>query len=199
MKNSKKIMIVEHSSLIINGLLSFFEDSSNINVVAKLENIEHIESKISSLSPDILIINPIVLSLSERNILKQLAHLFPQMIFVAIHSSYIEQNVLRQFKEVIELNDNKQTVLSKIYNLFNDNNNAIVQNENFELSNRETDVLIAVAKGMSNKEISDRLNISIHTVMTHRKNIIKKTGIRSVSGLTVYALLNNLIEENEVV
>ena len=70
--------------------------------------------------------------------------------------------------------------------------------DDVELSKRETDVLVAVAKGMMNKEIADQMNISIHTVISHRKNITRKTGIKSVSGLTVYALLNNLIDETEV-
>ena len=51
---------------------------------------------------------------------------------------------------------------------------------------------------MLNKEIADLYNISIHTVITHRKNITRKTGIKTVAGLTVYALLNNLIDMNSV-
>lgn len=46
------------------------------------------------------------------------------------------------------------------------------------------------------KDIADRYNISIHTVITHRKNITRKTGIKTVAGLTVYVLLNNLIDVN---
>ena len=65
--------------------------------------------------------------------------------------------------------------------------------ENYELSDRETDVLILVAKGLSSKEIADKLNISVHTVNTHRKNITHKTGIKSVAGLAVYAMLHNLV------
>ena len=71
-------------------------------------------------------------------------------------------------------------------------------NDDFDLSLREKEVLIAVAKGKTNKEIADELNISIHTVMTHRKNITSKTGIKSISGLTVYALLNNLVKQEDV-
>ena len=65
-----------------------------------------------------------------------------------------------------------------------------------ELSAREKEILVCVAKGMLNKEIADAENISIHTVITHRKNITRKTGIKTVAGLTVYALLNNLIDIN---
>jgi DNA-binding CsgD family transcriptional regulator len=57
---------------------------------------------------------------------------------------------------------------------------------------------VLVAKGLANKEIADKLNISIHTVMSHRKNIAHKTGIKSVAGLTVYALLNNLLDAADV-
>jgi len=67
-----------------------------------------------------------------------------------------------------------------------------------ELSGREKDILICVAKGMLNKEIADRFNLSIHTVITHRKNITRKTGIKTVAGLTVYALLNGLIDMSSV-
>ena len=51
---------------------------------------------------------------------------------------------------------------------------------------------------MLNKEIADKLNLSIYTVITHRKNITHKTGIKTVAGLTVYALLNNLIDMNSL-
>ena len=67
-----------------------------------------------------------------------------------------------------------------------------------ELSAREKEILLAVAQGMLNKEIADRYNLSIHTVITHRKNITRKTGIKTVAGLTVYALLNGLIDPDSV-
>ncbi len=66
------------------------------------------------------------------------------------------------------------------------------------LSTREIEVLKAVAMGYSNKEIADHLFISINTVITHRKNITGKLGIKTISGLTVYALMNRLIKPNEV-
>lgn len=62
------------------------------------------------------------------------------------------------------------------------------------LSQRETDVLRLIASGLINKEIADRLNISINTVLTHRKNITSKLGIKSVSGLSFYAMMNGIIK-----
>ncbi len=58
------------------------------------------------------------------------------------------------------------------------------------LSNREIDVLKLIIKGLINKEIAEELNISLNTVLTHRKNITNKLGIKTVSGLTLYAMMN---------
>ena len=70
--------------------------------------------------------------------------------------------------------------------------------EREELSAREKEILVSVAQGLLNKEIADKHHISINTVITHRKNITRKTGIRTVPGLTAYAILNNLIDINEI-
>ncbi|MBQ6958047.1 MAG: helix-turn-helix transcriptional regulator [Bacteroidales bacterium] len=67
-----------------------------------------------------------------------------------------------------------------------------------ELSAREKEILVSVAQGLLNKEIADRHNISINTVITHRKNITRKIGIKTVAGLTAYAILNNLIDINSI-
>ena len=70
------------------------------------------------------------------------------------------------------------------------------EDERNSLSDREKEVLVLVAKGLLNKEIADKLNISINTVITHRKNITRKTGIKTTPGLTVYAILNDLVDIN---
>ncbi len=63
--------------------------------------------------------------------------------------------------------------------------------EDYDLSDREQEVLVLVAQGLSSKEIAAKLNIAVNTVNTHRKSITKKTGIKSVAGLAVYAMLKN--------
>lgn len=75
----------------------------------------------------------------------------------------------------------------------------ISSNQEEELSEREKEILISVAMGLMNKEIADKHNISINTVITHRKNITRKTGIKTTAGLTVYAILNNLVDVNSVI
>jgi regulator of cell morphogenesis and NO signaling len=82
-----------------------------------------------------------------------------------------------------------------IERLSEDGNNNI---DSADLSERERQTLVALARGLSNKEIADKMNISIHTVVSHRKNIIRKTGIKTVQGLTIYAFINNLITHKDL-
>ena len=67
-----------------------------------------------------------------------------------------------------------------------------------DLSMREIEVLSLVARGFINKEIADKLNISLATVITHRKNITEKLGIKSVSGLTIYAVMRGYVEDDSI-
>ena len=69
---------------------------------------------------------------------------------------------------------------------------------NGNLSTREADVLKEIVKGNTNKEIADSLFISLNTVLTHRKNIIAKLGIKTVPGLTFYAITNGYISGDEI-
>ena len=70
--------------------------------------------------------------------------------------------------------------------------------ETEELSDREKDVLIQLVHGLSNKEIADVLCISTHTVISHRKNITRKLNIHSTAGLTIYAIVNKLVDINSL-
>ena len=198
MKSDNKIIIVEPSPIVSAGLASYFEDCKQISIVSQLDRIDRMEEKLAAYNPDILIINPLLIAYDANEQFLKICRDFSNVIPVALVNSYVDASILKQFKDVIEINDGKQKVVTKIFNLLNDNNISQDKPESVELSNRETDVLVALVKGMTNKEISDKLFISVHTVITHRKNIIRKTGIKSVSGLTVYALLNNLVDESDI-
>ena len=67
-----------------------------------------------------------------------------------------------------------------------------------QLSEREREVLSLVVRGYINKEIADELNISINTVITHRRNIVERLGIRSVSALTIYAVTHGVVDIEQI-
>ena len=107
-------------------------------------------------------------------------------------------DTLKQYNGTIEANDDTVVITRKFKQAIENSNSNTETVDNYELSERENEILTSVAKGMTNKEIADLHNISIHTVISHRKNITRKTGIKTVSGLTVYALLNNLIDQSDI-
>lgn len=94
--------------------------------------------------------------------------------------------------------EDKETIVSKIRNLLDHRKQNDPVNHSMDLSPRETTIVRLVSMGLTNRLIAEKLFLSTHTVMTHRKNINAKLGIKSVSGLTVYAIVNNIITIEEV-
>lgn len=78
------------------------------------------------------------------------------------------------------------------------NNISMVGKNKKRLTPREVEVLSLVAQGLINKEIADRLHISLATVITHRKNIVEKLGVRSVPALTMYAVINGYVDVHKI-
>jgi DNA-binding CsgD family transcriptional regulator/iron-sulfur cluster repair protein YtfE (RIC family) len=123
-----------------------------------------------------------------------------------INHARLEDKVLIPIVEELEklISENKHIkhdASSRILHKLNTNiqvDQSEVSNSCNQLSSREVDVLKLLVKGFSNKEVSNTLFISTHTVMSHRKNISRKLNIRSVAGLTVYAILNGIINMDEL-
>ena len=109
------------------------------------------------------------------------------------HPSEVEEEILipavRNEERKLKQND----VSVKITNMIN----SAPQSDE-QLSDREKDVIVALVQGMTNKEIADHLFISINTVITHRRNIARKLQIHSSAGLTIYAIVNNLVDISSV-
>ena len=194
---SNRVIICEASEIITTGLYDIIQGMAECDVVARMDTPDNLSEKVLSCDANMVIVNPNLLGYTGRNLPQQLAKDHPQLTVIALVTNYIDPSTLKAFHGVIEINDTKLKIINKLNQLAQDNDKQD-KSDDVDLSKREIDVLVAVAKGMMNKEIADQMNISIHTVISHRKNITRKTGIKSVSGLTVYALLNNLIDENEV-
>lgn len=107
--------------------------------------------------------------------------------------SMVEDEIFVPAIRHLEKQSKTDDVSLKISNMISQNPEAAES-----LSDREKDVIVAVAQGMSNKEIADHLFISINTVITHRRNIARKLQIHSPAGLTIYAIVNNLVDISNV-
>lgn len=98
----------------------------------------------------------------------------------------------------IHLMEEKESIIQKIQGLLDQTGSADSESLSMSLSPREITIVRLVSMGLTNRQIAEKLFLSAHTVMTHRKNISAKLGIKSVSGLTVYAIVNNIITIDDV-
>lgn len=197
MRPLTSVLIVESSEIITEGMRTLLEEAGGFNVLAPMHDASMLEERLPVMRPDVLIINPTLLSATPKQQLANIATAYPTMPVMALVYQYVEASLMSKFRFAIDIRVNRSMLTAQIKEALGAMSDAQVpveHSENYELSDRETDVLVLVAKGMSSKEIADTLNISIHTVNTHRKNITHKTGIRSVAGLAVYAMINNLME-----
>jgi DNA-binding NarL/FixJ family response regulator len=199
MNNRKKVLIVESSSIITEGLVKILGESISLEVLSPLHDVECLNGRLVTGRPDILLLNPTLLPSTGRNVLKGIMQEYPQMAIVALVYQYVENSTIRIFNGVVDIREEKEHISVILLDSCSSLNTMDVPEDNgYELTKRETDVLVLIAKGLMNKEIAERLNISIHTVISHRKNISRKTNIKSVAGLAMYALMNNLVEEGTV-
>lgn len=189
----RKVLIVEPSEIIVEGLLATLVHT-DLKILKPEYRIDDLSNRLDVLRPDILIINP---TLNDN--VTELRKAARSMAVVALVYQYVKQARLKRFDAVIDIRDSQQAILQTVLEVGAKAATSDAAMSSHELTRRETAVLIEVAKGLSNKEIASRLNVSVFTVTTHRKNIVRKTGIKSVAGLTVYALLNNLIDEDTVI
>ena len=186
------IAIVEPSSIIYEGLSNILLQNGGAHYsIYHFESLEEVFREIPVLIIDLVIANP---STVKSNI--KTFHFYKKndspVPWVALIYSFFEREIVDLFDAVIQITDSSESITRVIHNLIS--LKCLCKSEPKEqLTTRETDVLKHLVQGLSNKEIADQLSISIHTVVSHRKNIIQKTGIKSQSGLTIFAISNNII------
>lgn len=118
---------------------------------------------------------------------------------IALTNGGPNSNALQEFKQ-INIMQSEQGIIESIKALHGSahgskiDSQSEVSTKDDILSYREIEVLRLIVEGLINKEIAERLNIGLTTVITHRKNIFEKLGIRSVAGLTIYAVMKRYID-----
>lgn len=188
-------MIAEQSEIIRKGMVYLLETSGLFATIRETPCQTSLFDQIKKHKPDILFVNPAMIDGSFREKLKNSPEL--KVRLAALVYSLHDEITLKQFDGVIQINDTRARILRMLNTLLKEQTKE-EQTSDQSLTAREVDVLKLLVKGLSNKEISSALFISTHTVMTHRKNITHKLNIKSVAGLTVYAMLNGIISLEEL-
>ncbi|MBB4037915.1 DNA-binding NarL/FixJ family response regulator [Dysgonomonas hofstadii] len=197
MSNTKKVLAVAETSYIIRkGLVYVLSQLSSVGKVVELKEMEDISYQLSILQPDAVLINPMLLGHSARQDVRNQLNLNKKIAVIALVYNLIDEQFYRSYDAIIRINDSESKIEETLHNCLNKELNP--QSDQEELSDREKEILISVVKGMSNKEIAEHHNISIHTAITHRRNITRKLKVHSISGLTIYAIINKLVDISEI-
>ncbi|MDO4695840.1 response regulator transcription factor [Porphyromonas sp.] len=152
---------------------------------------------LKSEAPDIVITSPNVIGDVALPLLKERLGLL-ECRFIVVCAGVFDEHLVRNYDGKFMLTDKENDFIEGIEKLLYEEQEEQEDLKENALTPREKDIVVCVVKGMTNKEIAAELYLSTHTVITHRRNIAKKLQIHSPAGLTIYAIVNNLVELSDI-
>ena len=197
MSKAKKVVVVSNAFLLSSGIENLTLELSSLLVDHVYTGSEkNLYEKLVAKKPEIIIIDPESVSEVLIPLLRKL-YKEKDIKVIGLVSATTDENVTSRFKFTLNTQNNKYKLLDSFQKIVGKEKKDKDDTEQI-LSKRETEILRHLTLGLTNQDIADKLFLSVHTVMTHRKKITKKLGIKSLSGLTVYALMNKLVDIREV-
>lgn len=196
--HAKKVLLILPSKIVARGIEAVLSELGEFRVEGILTDLSHAsQMRLRNIDADVIVLDPVVFDFVSRSSVRSHISEYSDAAVVGLQTIPMDDEQKKQYDALIGLNDDPVLIVRKLRESL-DSRQDNSETEEYDLSAREKEILVCVAKGMLNKEIADACNLSIHTVITHRKNITRKTGIKTVAGLTVYALLNNLIDSSSI-
>ncbi len=201
-QNVLKIAVADTSVIVRMGVLAALKRVLEGNAVfLEMARPEDFETKVISFAPSIIIVSPSfggVFDVAARR--QSTAEYVRDARFVALISSVIPASSLDGYDaqlSIFDSEDDLQALFDRLMGNEDDEEDG-VDGDGEALSSREKQVVRGVVSGLANKEIADQMNISVYTVLTHRRNIARKLNIHSSIALAIYAISNKLVTVDEV-
>ena len=193
-----KLVIADNSPIVRSGLIAVLRHIPGLKIQPyEVQTQSSLQNYIFMHEPDLVIVNPIFDGWFDIKAFK--AGLKKTSIkFMALLSAVIDTAVLKDYNDSFTIYDDVEQISTKIAKLLSEDSDKDQSAENENLSQREKEIIVGVVKGLTNKEIADKLCLSIHTVITHRRNVSRKLQIHSPAGLTIFAIVNGLVELNDI-
>lgn len=184
------IALLTPSDIIKSGISSILKSIPDIHVNILYWTENDIQNGIPAKKPSIIIADSLLLNGDSITSIRNIA---PETRIITMSTGQLPQAIAKNYDAIISIYDNTESISSTIKQcLITD------ENETKELTPREKDVVIGIVKGLSNKEMALKMNVSVNTVMTHRRNIASKLQIHSAAGLTIYAIVSKLVRIEDV-
>lgn len=187
-----KVIAIEPSELVAAGIVHTLGNAAGFALPTHLADAS-LMVKARCGNYDIALVNPSAVAANQRSDVRRALDLPPAMPIIALLTDASTLASPAQYDAVTSLSDTTEALIEKIRSVTSRERTAR-RAQSGRLSARECDILKAVALGLTNKEIADELNLSVNTVVTHRRNISHKLGINTIPGLTAYAIINKIID-----
>lgn len=192
-----RFVVADNSFIVRSGLVAVLRHIPGMAATAfDVKTQESLRNYVAMHHPDVVIVNPVFDGLFDVKAFKAEAKQ-DDIRYIALSNTMLDQNVLAGYDEHFLLYDSPDDIYEKIKHVLESEKTEETSTTE-SLSNREREIVVCVVKGMTNKEIAEQLCLSIHTVITHRRNISNKLQIRSAAGLTIYAIVNKLVDIKDV-
>ena len=188
------ILVAEPLPLVREGLLAMLEHITSVHIhPVSVNNRQSLDSLLAVRQIDLLLVSS---HFDGAFDFQQFRQQHPQIPCAAIVTDLVTLAKTDKSLPYLTITTSSDQLALLIEQLVREKSAtpALPADERDVLSVREREILVLLAQGLSNKEIADRLFLSVYTVMTHRRNICQKLNIHSVSGLTIYAIANKLME-----
>jgi len=216
-KKKIKVLIVDDHPVVRKGLWSCLENRPNLKIVGEATNGHEALKQITALEPDVVLMDISMPEMDGLQVTEKLHKDLPELKVLVLSVQSNRETVLRIIRAGARgyvLKESSPDELVKAIELVNAGeaffsppvarialNQYVSELDDSDpasrLSDREREVLILIASGKSNKEIASDLGIGVRTIETHRERIMRKLNIRSVAGLTKFAIANGLTSLEE--
>lgn len=219
------VLLAENHYLIRQGVKRILTDQTNIRLVGEALTMGDLQENLLTLQPDVLMID-YTSEIFEEQALKSALRQSPYTNILAITPTQTKSTLIKgielQINSFLLKSCEREEILDAIQATAEGENffcgkilEKVLEDENLEsndsyalidkiyatceplkISEREIEIIRLIAEGLTTKEIADQLFLSTHTIVTHRKNIMRKLGISNTAGLVVYAVQEQIIQPN---
>ncbi len=191
-----KITIAEPSELIRKGLIALLKQLSKVKTqVTEIATIEDLTAQLKTHPIDLLFINPSYWGVEIGKKIRNGTQNNTIKIIALVYNPF-DNGLLSQYDDLFSIFDTIHKLEKIVATLQKKEGELTIHHQT--LSTRELEIIVCIVKGMTNKEIAEKLFLSSHTIITHRRNITKKLQIHSSAGLTIYAIVNKLVRLEDI-
>ncbi|MEO9965131.1 MAG: response regulator transcription factor [Reichenbachiella sp.] len=211
------ILVVDDHSLVREGVITMLSIYDDFEIIGEAESGEEALQKIATQAPDVVLLDINMPGMNGIETAKKIGEDHKEVKIIILSMEVTQDHISEAIKAGVAgylAKDTKKDILAEAIRkvmqgeqyfgqkisqvifkgFYNQSKGERVANENKDLSKREVEVLRQIASGLSNREIADKLFISIRTVDAHRNHIMQKLGLKSTAELVKYAIREKIIE-----